>query len=310
MGRIAGGAVALLLVVAALFGIWLYQQVSTLHVTRVTDDLHMIDGLGSNVAVLRTDEGSIVVDTMTFLLQGREIRERAEALAGPVRAVVNTHYHLDHTHGNPAFSSGQDVYATARTRAYLDALDADYWQGDAAGTLPDRLFDDEHEIRLGGKTVRLFHPGRGHTDGDLVVLFVEDRTVHTGDLFFNGRYPNIDLEAGGSVQEWSATLDRVLELDFDRVIPGHGPLTDREGLVAFQRFMQELAAVGRAAEREDASLDETLASADLRQDEGYEVMAIPLVMRLDRDFVVRRAWEEVTGNYDRVKLPQAQEEGR
>lgn len=308
MGRIAGGAVALLLVVAALFGIWIYQQVSTLQVTRVTDDLHMIDGLGSNVAVLRTDEGSIVVDTMTFLLQGREIRERAEALAGPVRAVVNTHYHLDHTHGNPAFSSGQDVYATARTRAYLDALDADYWQGESAGTLPDRLFEDEHEIRLGGKTVRLIHPGRGHTDGDLVVLFVEDRTVHTGDLFFNGRYPNIDLEAGGSVQEWSATLDRVLALDFDHVIPGHGPLTDREGLVAFQRFMQELAAVGRAAEREDASLDETLASADLRQDEGYEVMAIPLVMRLDRDFVVRRAWEEATGNYDRVKLPQAQEE--
>lgn len=302
MARIVGLLVALVLVAASLAGIYAYQQVSSFEVARVTDDVHAIYGLGSNVGVLRTTEGSVVVDTMTFAMQGREIRERAEALAGPVQALVNTHYHLDHTHGNPAFSSGQDVYATERTRAYLDALDAEYWSGDAAGTLPGRTFTGEHTVRLGNKTVRLIHPGRGHTDGDLVVLFVEDRVLHTGDLFFNGRYPNIDLEAGGSVQDWSATIDRILELDFDHVIPGHGPVTDADGLRAFQRFIAQLAEVGREAEQSGRSLEETLANATLDADAGYDVMAIPFVLRLDRDFVVRRAWEEATGNFQRVSL--------
>jgi glyoxylase-like metal-dependent hydrolase (beta-lactamase superfamily II) len=302
MARIVGSVVALLLLGLALLGIYVYQQVSTIEVAGVTPDLHAIYGLGSNVGVLRTNEGSVVVDTMTFAMQGREIRERAEALAGPVQVVVNTHYHLDHTHGNPAFSSGQKVYATERTRSYLDALDSDYWKGEAGQTLPNQLVDGELTLRLGGKTIRLLELGRGHTDGDLVVHFVEDRTVHTGDLFFNGRYPNIDLEAGGSVREWSATIDRILALDFDHVIPGHGPVTDAEGLRAFQRFMQQLAEVGRQAERDGLSLKDTLAAVDLDADAGYDVMAIPFVMRLDRDFVVKRAWEEATGSFERVQL--------
>ncbi len=302
MARIARVVVLVLALLIGGVAIYGYQQVVSLEVAKVTEDLHVIYGFGSNVGVLRTGEGSIVVDTMTFALQGREIRGRAEELAGPVRAIVNTHYHLDHTHGNPAFASGLKVVSTAKTRAYLDALDAEYWSGAAAGTLPNETFDTEHTLSMGGKTLRLLHLGRGHTDGDLVVHFVEDRVVHTGDLFFNGRYPNIDLEAGGSVQDWSATIDRILELDFDRVIPGHGPVTDAAGLREFQRFMQQLAAVGRDAERSGRSLAETRANAVLDADAGYEVMAIPFVMRLDRDFVIGRAWQEATGNFERVTL--------
>jgi glyoxylase-like metal-dependent hydrolase (beta-lactamase superfamily II) len=302
MARIVGTILGVLLLLAGIGAIWVYQQISSLEVARVTDDLHVIYGFGSNVGVLETSEGSVVVDTMTFALQGREVREHAEELAGPVRAIVNTHYHLDHTHGNPAFAPGTAVVSTAKTRAYLDALDADYWQGDAAGTLPNQTFEDEHVLSLGGKTVRLLHLGRGHTDGDLVVHFVEDRVVHTGDLFFNGRYPNIDLEAGGSVREWSATIDRILALDFEHVIPGHGPVTDADGLRDFQRFMQQLGDISREAQQSGKSLEETLSSAVLDADAGYDVMAIPFVMRLDREFVVERAWQEGTGNFSRVKL--------
>ena len=195
------------------------------------------------------------------------------------------------------------MVSTARTRAYIDAVDAEFWQGDAALTLPNQTFDEAHTLRIGGKTVRLLHPGRGHTDGDLVALFVEDRVVHTGDLFFNGRYPNIDLEAGGSVQAWSDTIDRILDLEFDLVIPGHGPVTDAAGLREFQRFMQELAAVGREAADSGRSLADTIAGATLDADAGYDVMAIPFVMRLDRDFVLRRAWEETRGSVERIQIP-------
>ena len=305
MKKVLGGAVLLVVAALAVAAIVFYQRVGDLEVARVTDEVHAIHGLGSNVGVLRTDQGAVVVDTMTFRSQGARIRELAEELGGgPVQAIVNTHYHLDHTHGNPAFPGGTRIVATERTLDYLHALDADYWEGDAAGTLPNDTFRNEHELRIGDKTLRLLHPGRGHTDGDLVVLFVEDRVLHTGDLFFNGLYPNIDLEAGGSVAAWVATIDRVLELDFDRVIPGHGPVTDRDGLRRFRTFMRELAVAGEQAARSGWSFEQMQQQAELDADEGYEVMSIPFVMRLDREFVLRRSWQEATGNFERVVLPE------
>ena len=307
MKRIAIWLGVALLALIAGGAIFVYQRISTIEVVTVTPDVHVIYGLGSNVGILKTSEGAVVVDTMTFRMQGREVREKAEELGGgSTRAIINTHYHLDHTHGNPAFAPGLQIVSTDKTLAYLNALDANYWKGDAAGTLPNDTFTDARELQIGGKTIRLLHPGRGHTGGDLVVLFVEDRVLHTGDLFFNGRYPNIDLEAGGSVKEWADTLDRVLALDFDHVIPGHGPVTDRAGLVAFQGFMRELAAVGEEAARSHRSLEDTQKQAAMQTDAGYEVMSIPFVMRLDRDFVVKRSWQEATGNFTPAKVGGAQ----
>jgi cyclase len=296
MGRILAGMTAALVVGLAGGAIYVHDRVTSLEAERVTGDVHAIQGLGGNVGVLRTDAGAVVVDSMTFRIQGQRIRELAERLAGgPIQAVINTHYHLDHTHGNPGFAPGARVIATGRTRDYLLAFDTSYWDGKAEGTLPNDLFEDEHELRIGAKTIRSIHPGRGHTGGDLVVLFVEDRVLHAGDLLFNGRYPNIDLEAGGSIREWIATLDRVLELDFERVIPGHGPVTDRAGIRAFQRFLDELWHAGEGAAREGLSLEQTLARTRLVEDEGYDVIGLPFVYELDRDFVIRRAWEEATG---------------
>jgi glyoxylase-like metal-dependent hydrolase (beta-lactamase superfamily II) len=104
------------------------------------------------------------------------------------------------------------------------------------------------------------------------------------------------------VREWAETLDRVFALDFDIVIPGHGPVTDREGMRKFQHFIRQLAELGSQAARAGLSLEETQARALLDADAGYEVIAIPFVLRLDREFVIRRAWEEATGNVRRVEL--------
>ena len=293
------------LVVAALL-IYGYRRATELEVVELTKDVHAIYGLGGNVGVLSTDRGAVVVDTMTFRTQGTRILEVAEQLAGgPVQAVVNTHYHSDHTHGNPAFPTGTKIVATDKTLAYLKQVDGDYWSGAAEGTLPNQTFRNEQVLKVADKTVRLIHPGRGHTDGDLVVLFVDDRVLHTGDLYVNSRYPNIDLEAGGSVREWVAAIDRVLELDFDRVIPGHGPVTDREGLRRFQTFMRQLAEVGEQSMRNGWTLEQAEREAKVDADAGYEVLSIPFVVRLDREFVVRRAWEEATGKVQRIQLPEA-----
>jgi glyoxylase-like metal-dependent hydrolase (beta-lactamase superfamily II) len=300
MARKLAIAAAALVAVAGAVAIWLYHEVTTLESERVTADVHVVQagGINGNVAVLRTADGAVVVDTMTFRVQGARIRELAERLAGgPVQAVINTHYHLDHSHGNPGFPAGTRVVATGRTRGYMLDFDADYWSGGNAETLPNETFEAEHELRIGGKTIRALHLGRGHTGGDLVVLFVEDRVLHLGDLLFNGRYPNVDLEAGGSIEAWIATLDRALALDFDRVIPGHGPVTDREGIRSFQAFLREVWQLAGQAAAEGLSLEQTqeLARRTLTSDAGFAVLAIPLVMSRDRDFVVRRAFEEATG---------------
>src|SRR5262245_11951615 len=294
-------AAAALVAVGGVAFIWLYHEVTTLEAERVTEDLHVLQagGINGNVGVLRTSEGAVIVDTMTFRAQGAEIRKLAERIGGgPVQAVFNTHYHMDHTHGNPGFPAGTRVVATQRTRDYMLGFDAGYWSGANAETLPNDTFDvAEHELRIGGKTIRALHLGRGHTGGDLVVLFVEDRVLHLGDLFVNGRYPNIDLEAGGSVEAWIATLDRVLALDFDRVIPGHGPVGDREAVRTFQAFLREVWELVSRASSEGLSLERTqeLARRTLASDRGFAVLGIPLFFRMDRDFVVRRAFEEATG---------------
>ena len=277
-------------------GAYVFYDIRSMTVVRVTDDLHMIKGLGGNVAVLKTGAGTVIVDTMTFSTQGSRIRHIAEALTGePIVLVVNTHYHADHTHGNPGFLPGTQVVSTTRTLEHLHDVDASYWSGDAAALLPNHTFDHDLEIRLGSKHIELLHPGRGHTDGDLVVLFVDDATLHTGDLFFNRLYPSIDLEAGGSVREWGDTLDKVLAFDFTHVIPGHGELSDRDGLVQFQRYMRQLAAVGANAKAQGLTLDATIRSAQLTEDAGYSPIEIPLVVKLDREFDIRRSWEEATG---------------
>ncbi|HYD48711.1 MAG TPA: MBL fold metallo-hydrolase [Terriglobales bacterium] len=287
--------VLLVLLAGAAGAYYIYSLAGEIENQRVAGDVHVLYGLGGNVGMVNTALGPVIVDSMTFALQGRRIREQAIALAGgEVQAVINTHYHGDHTHGNPGFKAGTKVVSTMRTREHLLQRDADYWDGDAAAFLPNEIFDQQHTLEIGGKTIRSYYFGRGHTDGDLVVQFVEDRVVHLGDLFFNGHYPNIDLEAGGSVREWADTLDRVLELEFDRVIPGHGMVTDREGIMRFQRFLRQLWQIAERAAAEGLTLSETQRTTELTEDAGYEEIYVPLLIDLDRDFVLRRAWEEAT----------------
>jgi glyoxylase-like metal-dependent hydrolase (beta-lactamase superfamily II) len=303
VGRKVTIAAAVSVALIALAVIHLYNRITLLESDAVTDSVHVIFGVGGNVAVLQTANGVVIVDTMAFPLQGRRIKKLAERLGGgSTQAIINTHYHGDHTHGNPAWAAGTRIVATANTRAYLERFDHRFWAGSMAGSAPNETFTDSHEIRIGGKTIRSFYLGRGHTGGDLVVLFVEDRVLHTGDLFINRRYPNIDLEAGGSVQEWAVTLDRVLALEFDTVIPGHGPVSDRAGLLEFRLFIAELAEFAKGAAAAGKSLDETLAAADLKHDEDFEVMLVPFLFNFDRDFAIRRAWEEAAGIVKPVDL--------
>ena len=290
--------VVLVLVVAAagLAG-YLYHFATKLDHRSLTDDAHVIFGFGGNVGVLATGAGTVLIDTMTFPLQGERIKALAEKLTGePVRVVVNTHYHQDHTHGNPAFDGDTRIVATEATRRHMLERDGGFWEGDHTRSLPNDTFPaangvHEHEIAIGDKTVRLLHLGRGHTDGDLVAVFVEDGVLHTGDLVFNQRYPNIDLEAGGSIPLWIETLERVRDLEFEQVIPGHGAVTDDDGIVDFRRFLEQLWETAEDAVSSGQTLEQYRTDNEFDLDEGYGEFRVPFVITLDRDFVLGRAYE-------------------
>ena len=285
------GALALIVVVAMALTV---RWINHLEYEQVTPDLHVIyTNVGGNVAVLKTGEGAVIVDTMTFAMQGEEIRSLAKELTGEeVAVVINTHWHSDHTHGNPAFAPGVRVVSTDRTRRWLETVDADYWQGDAAHGMPNETFVDSHLIELGDKTIELYWTGRGHTDGDLVALFREDGTVHMGDLLFHRLYPFVDLDTGGSVQAWGDTLSAALEFDFEHVIPGHGALTDRAGVLEFMAMMDDLARLGRDAAAAGWTLEETLENGALHADENFEPLTIGPMTLIDREALIGLAWQE------------------
>lgn len=290
---------AALALVVVVYGAYLYSQLRDLEVELLSDDLLVLRGIGGNSTVLKTTSGNVIIDSMTFPMQGRLIRARARDITGQDTAVlINTHYHLDHTHGNPGFGPETRVIATQRTLDHLKFFDAEFWEGEDR-LAPSETFDQSMRLEIGGKSLLLLHPGRGHTDGDLVVIIEDENTAVMGDLMFHRQYPNIDLEAGGSVQRWPQTLDRVMLESFQQVIPGHGDTTNRVGLQNFRDFIAQLASIGLAAANQGDDLETTLATSALTRDEGYtEISFAGIPLGLDREFVLRRSWQEATGNFE------------
>jgi glyoxylase-like metal-dependent hydrolase (beta-lactamase superfamily II) len=210
-------------------GLWLAgsQQPPPAELTleKIADDLHVIVGSGGNVAVLITEEGVILVDDK-FDRNIPDILAKVRSLTSkPIRYVLNTHHHGDHSGGNAALGSFVEIIAHKNARANLVK--------NSQPGVTRLAFNDEFELHLAGKEVRARHFGFGHTNGDAVMYFPAHRVVHTGDLFVRGT-PFIDYANGGSSDAWMKTLDNILALEFDMLIPGHGAISKREDLVAWK----------------------------------------------------------------------------
>jgi len=208
-----------------------------LTVNKVKDDLYEIVGDGGNVAVYITDEGVILIDDK-FDQDHEGIVDGVKSVTNqPIKYIINTHYHADHSGGNTKFLPTAEIISTAMARTNI----LEHKQSNAPpGVSPARItFTTETAVHLGGKEVRAIYMGRGHTNGDAVIYFPAIRTLHTGDLMA-GTSPLIDYNGGGSVVEWTKTLDNALKLDFDTVIPGHGDVTNKAGLVTYRNNVEKL----------------------------------------------------------------------
>jgi cyclase len=209
---------------AGLWLAWAQQQPrQPLSIEKVSANLWVIVGNGGNVAVMPTTEGVVVVDDK-FAQDAPEIVAKVKTVSDrPIRYVLNTHQHGDHTGGNEAMlAAGAEIIINKNARANMVA-------GKQPG-LPRLTFSDEQQLFAGGKEVLAKYVGRGHTNGDAVIYFPGERVLHTGDLFVVGGAPFCDVANGGSIKDWDATIERALQLDFDIVIPGHGPVSKKADL--------------------------------------------------------------------------------
>jgi glyoxylase-like metal-dependent hydrolase (beta-lactamase superfamily II) len=213
----------------------------------LAENLHTFRGTMANSAVFVAPEGVLLIDAGDSPAAAARLQAAIAVLTPrPVTLLVNTHWHFDHVNGNGTFAQrGAVIIAQAAMRA-RGAVSS---RGQGVGPLPEGelpvvTFERELALHLGGETVRLVHPqaGKAHTDGDTVVIFPRANVVHMGDLYFEGMYPYIDVDAGGSAAGMAAAIREVLPLmnEQTKVVPGHGAVSDRQKLAAFAGMLNDI----------------------------------------------------------------------
>jgi cyclase len=216
----------------------------------VKPNLHLVVGAGSNSAFLVTPAGVVLVGTKESELAGRELREViAGVTESPLQFIIHPNHQARYTHGSTVFPQAAQIVAHTRARGHmLKPPEADYWTGLAASALPDLTVTDRMTLYLGGSRVEVIHPGRGHSDGDLVILFPDQRALYTGDLFWNRRLPFVDRAHGGNVTALMGAQQRLLAISgWETLVPGYGDVGTRADLSAQVNLLRDLQTKVRSA---------------------------------------------------------------
>ena len=227
------GLLALLLIallgayVRAQFG----QEAAKLDLVKLKDDLFVIhnDYVPGNTTALVTSEGVVLVDDKFEIDHANIMAQLKKVTNQPVKYVINTHFHGDHSGGN-AKLQGLNAQVVASEAARQKMVET------KMPGLPNVTLDNRLRLYLGGKRIEIYYLGRSHTNGDVVVLFPDHRVIAMGDMFtFGDATPQlVDYAGGGSAVEWTKTVDGALQLEFDSVVPGHGTVTNKQELRKFR----------------------------------------------------------------------------
>jgi len=222
-------------------------------VTKVSGNVYMLEGAGGNIGASVGDDGIVIVDDQYAPLADK-IKAALKGITDkPVRFVINTHYHGDHTGGNAIFQQTAPIIAQDNVRKRLQ-------EGGKGGNfggvqfdskpqpkeaLPIITFDHDVTVHLNGEDIRALHFPSGHTDGDSVIFFPKSNVVHMGDDFVTYGFPFIDLSGGGSVEGMIAALEQVVaQVPADvKVIPGHGPISNLDDVRRFTAMLKDTKAV-------------------------------------------------------------------
>ena len=230
-------------------------------VIRITDHVYMLQGAGGNIGVSVGDDGIVIIDDQ-FAPLAPKIREALKAISTkPIKFIINTHYHGDHTGGNESFGRDGTIIAHDNARKRLqEGTKTAFGTVPPApkGALPVVTFNDRATIHVNGDDLKLVHLPHGHTDGDIMVVFTKANVVHLGDDYFLGSFPFIDLDNGGSVKGLIANLDKIYPtLDVDvKLIPGHGGLGDKPNLNEWMNMLKGTVAIMNEAIQRGETVDE------------------------------------------------------
>jgi glyoxylase-like metal-dependent hydrolase (beta-lactamase superfamily II) len=231
-------------------------------VEKVAGTVYMLQGAGGNIGASVGDDGIVIVDD-EFLPLAEKIEAALKGITDkPVKVVLNTHWHGDHTGSNQHFGEKAPIVAQENVRKRLAAGGKTRFGETKPAekeALPIITFENDVSVHLNGEDIHAIHFPNGHTDGDSVIFFKQSNVVHMGDDFFNGgMFPFIDIDSGGSVQGMIAGDEKVLvEIPDDvKIIPGHGPLATKEDLRKFITVLKETSAAVQAEMKKGKTLDQ------------------------------------------------------
>jgi glyoxylase-like metal-dependent hydrolase (beta-lactamase superfamily II) len=240
---------------------------------KLSDTVYMMTGSGGNLGVSAGDDGVFVIDSQFAPLTPKIQAAIAKVSAKPVRFLLNTHWHFDHTGGNENLGkAGAIIVAQQNVRKRLSTEGFIAFFGmktkpEPAIALPVVTFTSDLTLNLNGEEVRAFHAPRAHTDGDTVVHFPKSDVIHAGDTFFNKMYPFIDTSSGGSVAGVLAAADRILKMagDNTKIIPGHGPLATKADLKAYRDMLAAVSGRVTSQIKQGKKLEDVVASKPTAQ---------------------------------------------
>ena len=210
--------------------------------------VHMLESFGGNIGVLAGDEGVLLVDAEWPQLHDKVVAAVGKISPQPIRYLVNTHWHWDHVGGDGLFGkAGVVIFSSEQTRAHIVQAQK---QNNAPGTpyatdpaaIPVVTIKNGTKFHLAGQTVEVIQVPPAHTDGDLIVRFVEADVIQTGDTFFHGFYPDIDQPHGGTIDGMIALYDTLYKMcgPHTKIIPGHGPVANRDDVREYQAMLREV----------------------------------------------------------------------
>lgn len=230
---------------------------------KLADGVAVLFGAGGNIGVSFGPDGTVLIDDQ-FAPLTPKIQAAIQALgASPVKYLINTHWHGDHSGGNENFGkAGALILAHDHVRDRMLGLQKS-GRGNAPprpkAALPTVTYRDGLKLHLNGDEVRVLHMKHGHTDGDSVVFFKKAKVVHMGDLFFNKiSLPYIDLNSGGDARGVLAAAEKVLSLidDEAKIIPGHGPVGSRADLVRYRDMLKSIIGAVEKARGQGKTLEQ------------------------------------------------------
>lgn len=248
------------------------QQEVTIEATDLGSGAYMLTGQGGNIGVLTGDDGVFVIDSQFANIAPQNLAKIKEISGGSPTILVNTHWHGDHTGGNANFGATIIAHDNVRARVSTDqtlVLLGNERNSPAAepAAWPVITFDDDLTLHLNGQTIRVVHLPAAHTDGDAMIMMEEANVLHLGDVFFNARFPFIDVSTGGTLAGYIAALNVAYEVanDETKVIPGHGALATKEDIAASITMLEGVRDAVQTARSEGMDADDAVAAGILAE---------------------------------------------